>query len=64
MGREGGRSDGLRAPSFGWWRSPEVEERQQGHGMGRRVMSTNAYILVDSVGLPSAEVCRTAASFP
>jgi hypothetical protein len=28
------------------------------------LMSTNASILVDSVGPPSAEVCRTAASFP
>jgi hypothetical protein len=27
-------------------------------------MSTNASILVDSVGSPSAEVCRIAASFP
>jgi hypothetical protein len=30
----------------------------------RRLMSMNASILVDSVGPPSAEVCRTAASFP
>ena len=29
-----------------------------------RVMSTHASILVDSVGPPRAEVCRTAASFP
>jgi hypothetical protein len=29
-----------------------------------RLMSTHASILVDSVGPPSAEVCRTAASFP
>ena len=28
------------------------------------VMSTNASTLVDSVEPPSAEVCRTAASFP
>jgi hypothetical protein len=28
------------------------------------MMSTHASILVDSVGPPSAEVCRTAASFP
>ena len=28
------------------------------------VMSTHASILVNSVGPPSAEVCRTAASFP
>ncbi|KAK1607690.1 hypothetical protein QYE76_031363 [Lolium multiflorum] len=30
----------------------------------KRVMSTGASILVDSVGPPRAEVCRTAASFP
>ena len=28
------------------------------------VMSTHASILVESVGPPSVEVCRTAASFP
>jgi hypothetical protein len=28
------------------------------------VMSTHASILVDNVGPPSAEVCRTATSFP
>jgi hypothetical protein len=28
------------------------------------VMSTHTSVLVDSVGPPSAEVCRTAASFP
>jgi hypothetical protein len=28
------------------------------------VMSTHASILVDSVGPPSAEVCRTTTSFP
>jgi hypothetical protein len=28
------------------------------------LMSTHAYVLVDSVGPPSAEVCRAAASFP
>jgi hypothetical protein len=32
--------------------------------MSTVVMSTHASILVDSVGPPSAEVCRTAASFP
>jgi hypothetical protein len=31
---------------------------------GRPVMSTHASVLVDSVGPPSAEVCRAAASFP
>jgi hypothetical protein len=30
----------------------------------KSLMSTNASIIVDSVGPPSAEVCRTAASFP
>jgi hypothetical protein len=28
------------------------------------LMSTHAFVLVDSVGPPSAEVCRAAASFP
>jgi hypothetical protein len=28
------------------------------------VMSTHTSVLVDSVGPPSAEVCRTTASFP
>jgi hypothetical protein len=32
--------------------------------MIRYVMSTHASVLVDSVGPPSAEVCRAAASFP
>jgi hypothetical protein len=32
--------------------------------LGGALMSTNASILVDSVGPPSTEVCRTAASFP
>jgi hypothetical protein len=31
---------------------------------GEEVMSTHASVLVDSVGPPSAEVCRTAANFP
>jgi hypothetical protein len=30
----------------------------------RSIMSMNASILIDGVGPPSAEVCRTAASFP
>jgi hypothetical protein len=30
----------------------------------RALMSTHASVLVDSVGPPSAEVCRAAASFP
>jgi hypothetical protein len=39
----------------------EVARRR---GQGEPLMSTHASILVDSVGPPSAEVCRTAASFP
>jgi hypothetical protein len=34
------------------------------HRWGEHVMSTHAPVLVDCVGPPSAEVCRTAASFP
>jgi hypothetical protein len=34
------------------------------HKLHDLLMSTHASILVDSVGPPSAEVCRTAASFP
>jgi hypothetical protein len=30
----------------------------------RRLMSTHASVLVNSVGPPSAEICRAAASFP
>jgi hypothetical protein len=30
----------------------------------KSLMSTNTSILVDNVGPPSAEVCRTSASFP
>jgi hypothetical protein len=32
--------------------------------MSRMVMSTHTSVIVDSVGPPSAEVCRTTASFP
>jgi hypothetical protein len=32
--------------------------------VGTALMSTHASILVDSVGPPSAEVCKTAARFP
>jgi hypothetical protein len=32
--------------------------------MAESVMSTHASVLVDSVGPPSAKVCRAAASFP
>jgi hypothetical protein len=31
---------------------------------GGSMMSTHASVLVDSVGPPSAEVCRAASSFP
>jgi hypothetical protein len=41
--------------------SSKDEKRQQ---RKEDVMSTHAYVLVDSVGPPSAEVCRAAASFP
>jgi hypothetical protein len=34
------------------------------HQLCMLLMSTHASVLVDSVGPPSAEVCRTAASFP
>jgi hypothetical protein len=39
----------------------QAKAKNQGY---KGVMSTNASILVDSVGPPSAEVCSTAASFP
>jgi hypothetical protein len=32
--------------------------------VGKWLMSMHASIFVDSVGPPSAEICRTAASFP
>jgi hypothetical protein len=35
-----------------------------GNGARKSLMSMHASILVDSVGPPSADVCRTAASFP
>jgi hypothetical protein len=38
--------------------------RGRGDGWGGHLMSMHASILVDSVGPPSAEVCRTIASFP
>jgi hypothetical protein len=39
--------------------------RQLGLWLGHRwVMSTHTSVLVDSIGPPSAEVCRTTASFP
>jgi hypothetical protein len=39
-------------------REPDIRHRQG------ELMSTHASVLVDSVGPPSAEVCKTAASFP
>jgi hypothetical protein len=44
--------------------SRKLPEIRRGEGEGPQVMSTHASVLVDSVGPPSAEVCRTAASFP
>ena len=41
----------------------DIGNELQKNGM-KPVMSTHASILVDSVGPPRAEVCRTAASFP
>jgi hypothetical protein len=41
-------------------RRPKMRRR----GARSQVMSTHASVLVDSVGPPSAEVCRTAGSFP
>jgi hypothetical protein len=41
----------------------ELEGGGGGQRQGRPMMSTHASVLVDSVGPPSAEVCR-AASFP
>jgi hypothetical protein len=37
---------------------------RRSHPLLWSLMSTHASVLVDSVGPPSAEVCRTAASFP
>jgi hypothetical protein len=42
----------------------DLSLRQVATIVGDDVMSTHASILVDSVGPSSAEVCRTAASFP
>jgi hypothetical protein len=39
-------------------------QEAEGSGARRRVISTHASVLVDSVGPPSVEVCRAAASFP
>jgi hypothetical protein len=41
------------------WNTWSVVEKTEG-----AVMSMHASVLVDSVGPPSAEVCRTASSFP
>jgi hypothetical protein len=54
------------------WRQRVAGVRRRGRraldvqkiGQERGLMSTHASVLVDSVGPPSAEVCRTAASFP
>jgi hypothetical protein len=43
------------------WLGGEARGRRS---LRRRLMSTHASVLVDSVGPPSAEVYRAAASFP
>jgi hypothetical protein len=43
---------------------PRGLRKQQNQDPPKEVMSTHASVLVDSVGPPSAEVCRAAASFP
>jgi hypothetical protein len=43
---------------------PHPSNCMRGHPGEHALMSMNASILVDSVGPPSAVVCRTATSFP
>jgi hypothetical protein len=43
---------------------PESSTPPSSNPVADALMSTNTSILVDSVGPPSAEVCRTVASFP
>jgi hypothetical protein len=57
--------DGCRLLIF--WRGANMKKEHVVSGLvdqGALLMSTHASVLVDSVGPPSAEVCRTAASFP
>jgi hypothetical protein len=70
----GGRPEERRWARAGDRRHPWASSRRRcekmrtGSGQSERgrggVMSTHASILIDSVGPPSTEVCRTAASFP
>ena len=65
---------GLKADVLQAWKTRRKKQRvtgSTGHASGTTanvpsvlLMSTHASILVDSVGPPSAEVCRTTASFP
>jgi hypothetical protein len=41
-----------------------IQEMPEAALVAAQVMSTHASVLVDSVGPPSVEVCRAAASFP
>jgi hypothetical protein len=41
-----------------------TREGMEARAVAPEMMSTHASVFVDSVGLPSAEVCRAAASFP
>jgi hypothetical protein len=55
------RGPGLAAPTYGEAASAIASTPPSAYIY---LMSTHASVLVDSVGPPSAEVCRTAASFP
>jgi hypothetical protein len=44
--------------------TPSIPDNRAKSKPHRRLMSTHASVLVNSVGPPSAEVRRTAASFP
>jgi hypothetical protein len=50
---------------LGFGSGGDVEEKREERVLAgaSALMSTHASVLVDSVGPPSAEVCRTAASF-
>jgi hypothetical protein len=53
------------AKAFDTTEDPTLQLKGLSLKRGREgVMSTHTSILVDSVGPPSAEVCRAAASFP
>jgi hypothetical protein len=58
----------IRKMGVGFFRPIEGHLLAEGEGQcstqGEPLMSTHASVLVDSVGPPSAEVCRAAASFP